>query len=58
LFDSRVDNARKGGDINLYLVADNRDWMGEKRIEFLAQVKCQIGYQWIDLVIDRGPLIK
>lgn len=54
LFGSRVDDARRGGDIDLYLVADNRDRMGEKRIEFLAQVKRQIGDQRIDLVIDRG----
>jgi len=54
LFGSCVDDARKGGDIDLYLVADNRDRMGEKRIEFLAQVKRQIGDQRIDLVIDRG----
>ena len=54
LFGSRVDDARRGGDIDLYLVADNRDRMGEKRIEFLAQVKRQIGDQRIDLVLDRG----
>ena len=45
LFGSRVDDARKGGDIDLYLVVDNWDRMGEKRIEFLAQVKRQIGDQ-------------
>ena len=54
LFGSRVDDARRGGDVDLYLVADNRDRMGEKRIEFLAQVKRQIGDQRIDLVLDRG----
>lgn len=54
LFGSRVDDSRKGGDIDLYVVADHRDRMGEKRIEFLTQIKRQIGDQRIDLVIERG----
>lgn len=54
LFGSRVDDSRKGGDIDLYVVADHRDRMGEKRIEFLTQIKRQIGDQHIDLVIERG----
>lgn len=54
LFGSRVDDARKGGDIDLYIVADHRDRMGEKRIEFLTQIKQKIGDQRIDLVIERG----
>ena len=53
LFGSRVDDAKKGGDIDLYLDADNRDRMGEKRIEFLTQIKQKIGDQRIDLVIKR-----
>ncbi|MDP2430926.1 MAG: nucleotidyltransferase domain-containing protein [Pseudomonadota bacterium] len=54
LFGSRVDDSRKGGDIDLYVVADDKVQLGEKRIEFLARVKQRIGKQRIDLVVDRG----
>ena len=54
LFGSRVDDARKGGDIDLYVDTDNRERLGEKRIEFLTQIKRNIGNQRIDLVVARG----
>jgi len=54
LFGSRVDDARKGGDIDLYVDTDNREHMGEKRIAFLTRIKRQIGDQLIDLVVTRG----
>jgi len=54
LFGSRVDDARKGGDIDLYIDTDNREHMGEKRIAFLTRIKRQIGDQRIDLVVARG----
>jgi len=54
LFGSRVDDTRKGGDIDLYVDTDNRERLGEKRIEFLARVKRRIGNQRIDLVVARG----
>jgi predicted nucleotidyltransferase len=54
LFGSRVDDSRKGGDIDLYVVADQQSQLGEKRIDVLTQIKQKIGDQRIDLVIDRG----
>lgn len=54
LFGSRVDDAGKGGDIDLYVDTDNREHLGEKRIEFLARIKRRIGNQRIDLVVARG----
>ncbi|MDP2071928.1 nucleotidyltransferase domain-containing protein [Methylotenera sp.] len=54
LFGSRVDDTRKGGDIDLYVVTDQQNRLGEKRIDFLAQIKHKIGDQRIDLVINRG----
>ena len=53
LFGSRVDDSRKGGDIDLYVETDKRERLGEKRIEFLALIKRQIGDQRIDLVVAR-----
>ncbi len=54
LFGSRVDDNRKGGDIDLYINADNREHLAEKRVLFLAQIKRHIGDQRIDLVLARG----
>ena len=49
-----MNDSRRGGDIDLYVVADNTERLGEKRIEFLASIKRRIGEQRIDLVVDRG----
>jgi len=54
LFGSRVDDAKRGGDIDLYVDTENREHMGEKRIAFLARIKGQLGDQQIDLVVGRG----
>lgn len=54
LFGSRVDDTRKGGDIDLYVDTDNRERLGEKRIEFLTRIKRHIGNQRIDLVVARS----
>jgi len=53
LFGSRVDDMRKGGDIDLYVDTENREHMGEKRLEFLTRIKRHIGDQRIDLVVAR-----
>lgn len=54
LIGSRLDDTRKGGDIDLYINTNNIQNLGEKRLAFLAQVKQTIGDQRIDLVINRG----
>ena len=35
-------------------MVEQQSQLGEKRIDFLAQIKQKIGDQRIDLVIDRG----
>jgi len=56
LFGSRVDDARGGGDIDLYVTPDDRANLAERRITFLARLKRRIGEQKIDLVIaSRTP---
>jgi predicted nucleotidyltransferase len=60
LFGSRVDDNKKGGDIDLYLVVKNHINLFEKKIKFLSRVKRLIGDQKIDIVfnIDSNRLIE
>jgi predicted nucleotidyltransferase len=53
LFGSRVDNNKRGGDIDLYIQTDNRENLGAKKIDFLVELKRKIGEQKIDIVISR-----
>jgi len=54
LFGSRVDDNKKGGDIDLYIVVPNLKNLMAKRIEFLVELKREIGNQKIDIVFDKG----
>ena len=54
LFGSRVDDAAKGGDIDLYVMTPNKEDLLRKKITFLAKLKREIGEQKIDLLFDRG----
>ena len=61
LFGSRVDDKKKGGDIDLYLVPSTKfDDEIERKINFLVKVKNHIGEQKIDIVIakDKNRLIE
>ena len=53
LFGSRVDDSKKGGDIDLYIQTDNKDNLMEKKIDFLVLLKEKIGEQKIDVVISK-----
>ena len=53
LFGSRVDDAKRGGDIDLYIVNHQTDNLLEKKIAFLAALKQKIGDQKIDLLISK-----
>jgi len=52
LFGSRVDDSKKGGDIDLFIRTDDKDGLFEKKIRFLARLKRQIGEQKIDVVFN------
>ncbi|MCX6077368.1 MAG: nucleotidyltransferase domain-containing protein [Campylobacterales bacterium] len=54
LFGSRVDDSKKGGDIDLYIEPEKKESLSSKKIDFLVQLKRAIGEQKIDVVIDRG----
>lgn len=60
LFGSRVDDTKRGGDIDLYFVLSDFDNLLEKKIKFLSRVKRELGEQKIDIVfnIDNSRLIE
>ena len=55
LFGSRVDDNKKGGDIDLYLVVENTENLFERKIKFLSRVKRELGEQKIDVVFNKDP---
>ena len=52
LFGSRVDDSKKGGDIDLYFVLQEHSNLFEKKIKFLSRVKRELGEQKIDIVFN------
>lgn len=60
LFGSRVDDSKKGGDIDLYIIPNNDDNLYEKKIKFLSALDINLGEQKIDVVIakDKNRLIE
>lgn len=55
LFGSRVDDTKKGGDIDLYLVVKNHDNLFQRKIKFLSRIKRELGEQKIDVVFNTDP---
>ncbi len=53
LFGSRIDDDKKGGDIDLYVRADDKRATYEHKIKFLVELQKRIGEQKIDVVISR-----
>jgi len=53
LFGSRVDDSRRGGDIDLYIRTPNLQNLMRKKIDFLVKLKHEIGEQKIDVVFDK-----
>lgn len=52
LFGSRVDDAKTGGDIDLYLVLKEHTNIFEKKLKFLSRIKRELGEQKIDIVFN------
>jgi predicted nucleotidyltransferase len=52
LFGSRVDDSKKGGDIDLYISIPDKKDLVSKKIDFLVKLKRKIGEQKIDVVLD------
>ncbi|MBC2713428.1 MAG: nucleotidyltransferase domain-containing protein [Desulfosarcina sp.] len=51
LFGSRVDDSRKGGDIDLYIETEKHALLQDK-ISFLSLLKWNLGDQKIDVVVN------
>ena len=60
LFGSRIDDSKKGGDIDLYLILNNKINLFRKKLKFLAKIKKVLGEQKIDIIfnIDDNRLIE
>ena len=60
LFGSRIDDSKRGGDIDLYLSVIDFDNLFEKKIKFLSRIKRELGDQKIDVVfnINKNRLIE
>ncbi len=61
LFGSRIDDNKKGGDIDLYLKLENEfNNIREKKIQFLIKLDYYIGEQKVDVIIanDNSNLIE
>ena len=54
LFGSRVDDSKKGGDIDLYLIPKNKSYTLKQKIRFLAKLDEYIGEQKIDVVLAKN----
>jgi len=56
LFGSRLDDNKKGGDIDLYVIPrldETSDSLFEKKIRFLSKLQLELGEQKIDVVISK-----
>ncbi len=55
LFGSRVDDLKRGGDIDLFIEVSDKSDLFRKKIQFLARVKKDIGDCRVDVVFNEDP---
>jgi uncharacterized protein len=54
LFGSRIDDSKKGGDIDLLITCSDKQRLTfQSKVEFLVRLKMIIGDQKIDIVLDK-----
>ena len=51
LFGSRVDDTKKGGDIDLYIVTKNNSY--ENEMKFWCELQQRLGEQKIDIIVSK-----
>lgn len=52
LFGSRIDDSKKGGDIDIYIETHSKGNMIERKIKLLTLLHKELGEQKIDIVIN------
>lgn len=52
LFGSRVDDNKRGGDIDLYIETDIKENIIERKLKMLVQLEKYFGEQKIDIVVN------
>ena len=52
LFGSRVDDKKRGGDIDLYIETDIKENILDRKLKMLVEIKRFLGEQKIDIVIN------
>lgn len=52
LFGSRVDDNRRGGDIDLYIKTPDKSDLQQKKSKFMVELYKKLGEQKIDVVFD------
>ena len=52
LFGSRVDDTKKGGDIDLYIEVQDSQVVLDKKIKLLTALNLALGEQKIDLIVN------
>ncbi len=55
LFGSRIDDSKKGGDIDLFIEPQQLTDAVRQKVEFISKVQLCLGYQKIDVIIARDP---
>lgn len=55
LFGSRVDDARRGGDIDLFVETPDTADILAKKMRFAVQLQMRLGEQKIDIVVATDP---
>lgn len=55
LFGSRVDDRRRGGDIDLFVEASDTTDLLAKKMRFAVQLQMRLGEQKIDIVVASDP---
>jgi predicted nucleotidyltransferase len=53
LFGSRIDDNKKGGDIDLYVKTNIKDNLHQKKFNFIIALEDEIGEQKIDVIIAK-----
>ena len=59
IFGSRIDDNKRGGDIDIYIKCDNKENLLDEKIQYLIRLEKFLGNQKIDVVINnKAGLVK